>query len=1122
MQTSLTAGHGIGRRLLAGLLLLNALALAWIALDLASSHQSHEGQARLASQNMALALDQSVSASAERIDLVLLAAVDFLQDRLRAGQPLAAPEVNAFLQTQQERVPELEGIRASDASGVVTWGAGVRPQDNLSWANRDFFTTLQAVSQNGVLVSDPILGRVTRRWVVAFARSYKHPDGSFAGVVSASVPVEYLEKLLSSMEIGRFGTAQLRDSTLGLIARYPKVDGPSGVIGAKVFSQELAAAISSGEQAVTFHALNTSDGVERISTYRRLGKLPFHLLAGLGEPDYLRDFKRELGIGVAEWLLFLLITSAGAWMIWRAFQRTAREHERSSALLRGASDGLHVLDGNGNLVEASDSFFDMLGYSREEGIPLNIRDWDAYFPHAQIGTIIQSLMQEGRARLVTRHRRKDGSEFPVEVSVLPILMHGKKLLFASTRDITDRKQAEAELQQSHDLLYKIADQVPGVLFKFCMDASGHFSVPFASKAVAELFGLAGDVLKTDASDLVAAVAAPDRAEFLASVQRSAITLTDWVGEFRVELPGKGLGWRMGQARPERQADGSTLWYGFIADATERFEAQSQLRELNESLERRVAARTQELALALQSAEFANRSRGEFLANTSHEIRTPMNSVLGMVYLALRTNTDAQQREYLERIQSAGVHLMRIIDDILDFSKIDAGKLQLEVAAFNLDHALEKLLRLTEGRAHEKGLSLRLEKEADVPVLLQGDALRIEQILLNFVNNAIKFTEQGSVLLKVSCLQRSQAHCSLSFDVTDSGVGLTDEAASRLFQSFEQGDKSTTRRFGGTGLGLAICRQLAHLMDGEVGVSSVPGVGSSFWFRARFPIAEELSRIADEGGGPQQAMDALRGKSVLVVDDNVFNLDVARGLLEDLGVQVRTAANGSLALDMLRQQRCDCVLMDVQMPVMDGYEATRLIRAEPGLQGQLVIAITANASGADHLLCLQAGMNDVIKKPIDPARMFRTLAHWIGGVGAADQAAMLPPEQPSKPDSVPDAVDAVDAVDALDALPEWDAQALQRLVGNKPAAHSRLLQTFLNSATQNLADMEKASAAQDCARLSSLGHKLKSSARSVGGMHLGGLCEALEHAGQVGQAQDCQQLVGRIEQAFAAVRQHIQV
>ncbi|NVO07395.1 MAG: PAS domain S-box protein, partial [Rhodoferax sp.] len=906
----------MARRLLAGLLLLNALALAWIALDLADSKRSHEEQARVASRNMAQALDQRITASTEKIDLVLQTCVDFLEQDLRLHKSLSAAPAAAFFQTQRQRVPELAAIRASDASGRVLLGVDVHPQDKASWASREFFASLQAAPDRGLVVTGPLLGMVTKRWVVAFARRYNHADGSFAGVVSASVPLEYLEQLLSSMDMGRYGSAVLRDSTQGLIARYPRVEGAVGEVGSKSFSPELAAVFASGERTATYRAASASDGVERINTYRRLGNVPFHLLAGIGAPDYLRDFKRDLGIAAAQALLFLLVTASGAWIIWRAFLRAAQEHERSSALLRGASDGIHVLDAQGNLVEASDSFFAMLGYTRNEGMVLNVRDWDAHYPHAQLGDIIQSLLLEGRSSLMSRHRRKDGTEFPVEVSVLPLTMHGRRLLFASARDITDRKLAEQELELSHELFNKISEQVPGVLFQFCMDAQGRFSVPFASKAGAELFGLDSDTVRSDAADVFAVVLPADRKALIAAIQQSARTLQDWQGEFRVELPGQGLRWRLGQARPERQSDGSILWHGFIADATERIVAQNQLRELNESLERRVHERTQELALALQSAEMANRSRGEFLANTSHEIRTPMNSVLGMVYLALKTNTDPQQRQYLERIQRAGVHLMRIIDDILDFSKIDAGKLQLEIAGFSLEQALQQVLHLTEGRAQEKGLSLHLEKEATVPALLQGDALRIEQILLNFVNNAIKFTERGSVVLAVHCLQRSAAQCTLRFEVRDTGVGLSAEALPRLFQSFEQGDKTTTRRFGGTGLGLAISRQLAHLMGGEVGVSSQPGVGSSFWFQAQFPLAEAVALPPDDHAPMQQAMAVLRGTSMLVVDDNEFNLDVARGLLEDLGVQVRTAANGEQALELLHQARYDCVLMDVQMPVMD--------------------------------------------------------------------------------------------------------------------------------------------------------------------------------------------------------------
>jgi signal transduction histidine kinase/CheY-like chemotaxis protein len=562
--------------------------------------------------------------------------------------------------------------------------------------------------------------------------------------------------------------------------------------------------------------------------------------------------------------------------------------------------------------------------------------------------------------------------------------------------------------------------------------------------------------------------------------------------------------------------GKKLLFASARDITDRAQAQAELQQSHESLERRVEERTQELALALQSAELANRSRGEFLANTSHEIRTPMNSVLGMVYLALKHNTDPRQREYLQRIQHAGVHLMRIIDDILDFSKIDAGKLRLEIAGFDLSLALEHLQHLAEGRAQEKGLNLQMRIEAEVPQLIQGDALRIEQILLNFVNNAIKFTDQGSVVIRVRCLERTAAHCHLSFEVADSGRGLQAGEMARLFQSFEQGDKSTTRQFGGTGLGLAICRQLAHLMEGEVGVDSVPGEGSTFWFRARFPVAQALPLAPDHSGAVQQATLQLHGTSMLVVDDNEFNLDVARGVLEDIGVVVHTAANGALAIAKLQDSAFDCVLMDVQMPVMDGYTATRQIRADARLQQTLVIAMTANASGSDHALCLQAGMDDVIRKPIEPTKMFLVLAR---GLQARRQGALV--ESRAALADVPD--DAYAELTAgLDALLVWDRLALARMVGNSRESQQRLLQKFQSSAAETVLEMSVAVQAQDWTAAAGLGHKLKSSARSVGAMQLAALSEALEQAGKARQATACRQLADRVQQAFAAVQEYLHV
>ena len=541
--------------------------------------------------------------------------------------------------------------------------------------------------------------------------------------------------------------------------------------------------------------------------------------------------------------------------------------------------------------------------------------------------------------------------------------------------------------------------------------------------------------------------------------------------------------------------------------------EAQLQEMNETLESRVQERTRELVVALNSAELAKRSRGQFLANMSHEIRTPMNSVMGMVYLALKTDPSPVLREFLEKIQNSGAHLLGIINDILDFSKIDAGKLQLESGIFDLQQVMQRIVQLAGGRATDKGLSLCLDIGPEVPKLLYGDALRLGQILINFLNNATKFTEKGGVVIRVQLLAatadaRPADNCLLRFEVQDTGIGISESQRVRLFESFEQGDQSTTRNFGGTGLGLAISRQLALLMGGEVGLSSEWGVGSTFWFVARFQLAQEAHQPARAPTHMEDVHAILREKQVLVVDDNEFNLEVARGLLEDRGVLVSTAENGAQALAAVGRTRFDCVLMDMQMPVMDGVSAARLIRSQPATAGLVVIAMTANAGEDDQKLCLQAGMNAVVTKPIDPQHLFLTLARWLRdpyqpGVAPAGAAVLTQPAQP----------------DAM-AQPAWDDAALSRIVGNNPAAHGRLLDKFLLTAREAVATIQSLAAGGQWAAVADQAHKLKSSARSVGAMELGTLCDALEHEGRGKEAAVCVALVQAVVQSYVQADVHI--
>jgi signal transduction histidine kinase/HPt (histidine-containing phosphotransfer) domain-containing protein/ActR/RegA family two-component response regulator len=490
------------------------------------------------------------------------------------------------------------------------------------------------------------------------------------------------------------------------------------------------------------------------------------------------------------------------------------------------------------------------------------------------------------------------------------------------------------------------------------------------------------------------------------------------------------------------------------DVEERKRALEELEYTIQSLEKATLMANE---MAVQ-AEAANCAKSAFLANMSHEIRTPMNGVLGMAELLLGTRLDDRQREYAQTLHSSGKALLGLLNDILDFSKIEAGKLHLETLDFDLSRLLDDVASMFAPRACKKGIAFSCRTEPDTPLALRGDPTRLRQILVNLVGNAIKFTPQGAVDVAVAGDGGSPSRPVLKFTVRDTGIGIPEDKIDLVFEKFAQMDPSTTREYGGTGLGLSICRQLVDLMGGRLGVESRVGEGTLFWFALPFGVAQ-----TDVGQAPPPPADGRALPAdlrILLVEDNAVNQAVALGLLEQLGLRADVAENGALALEALEARPYDVVLMDVQMPVMDGNEATRQLRLRERGEGAArlpVVAMTAHAMDGDRDKCLAAGMDDYLPKPLNPDALRRVLQTWCPKRLPLDSAA--PPPDAAPPGDAPAEPFDLDAV-------------LDRMLSNVQIVR-RLIAICLETMPEQLAELDQAVADGNLAVVERLAHTIKS-------------------------------------------------
>ncbi len=542
------------------------------------------------------------------------------------------------------------------------------------------------------------------------------------------------------------------------------------------------------------------------------------------------------------------------------------------------------------------------------------------------------------------------------------------------RELEQRVELRTDaLRSAERLLRDITNSMPGAVYQVVQHPSKSPELRFVSAGVEAVFGVPRDRALASYDALMNLVFPEDLSALNAVVANAIGRRQAYSHVHRINHGETGeLRWIRAAANTVLEPDGGVLLNGYWIDVTDQKELELELEN------------------ARREADAANEAKSRFLANMSHEIRTPMNAIIGLTHLAVAQTSEPRLHGQLSRVEDSAKALLGLLNDILDFSKIEAGRMTVERIPFDLWDVLDRVQGLMADRASEKGLMFSVWRVPQLPRDLMGDPLRLHQVLLNLVSNAVKFTSEGSVTLNCTVIDATETRAELRFEVQDTGVGIDPIQMMRLFSAFTQADNSTTRRFGGTGLGLTICKQLVTLMGGKITVDSTPGSGSVFTATLGFDRADPSWRLEHLADDSAPRIDPLIGARVLLVDDNFINLEVAGELLKMAQVEVVTATNGREALEKIAQSEYDAVLMDLQMPEMDGITATRQLRLDPRFANLPIIAMTANAMAGDRDRCLAAGMNDHIPKPIDPVEMRHTLARWLRRRSTGDLESTLPP------------------------------------------------------------------------------------------------------------------------------------